>query len=96
MAATSLMVNCIAATALIPYGQTGTYRSVATAAGSPNAVRAAGTALATNPMPIIVPCHRVVRSDGTLGGYGGGLPRKKLLLATESDRSQSGDPQVQP
>lgn len=75
----------LTATADIGYGRTGTYRSVATAAGSPNAVRAAGTALATNPIPIIVPCHRVLRSDGTLGGYRGGGTRKELLLRREAD-----------
>lgn len=72
------------ATSQIPYGQTGTYRSVAAAAGNPKAVRAAGTALATNPIPIVVPCHRVLRSNGGLGGYGGGLERKETLLTLES------------
>jgi methylated-DNA-[protein]-cysteine S-methyltransferase len=71
------------AIAAIPFGSTGTYRSVATAAGTPNAVRAAGTACATNPIPIIVPCHRVVRSDGTMGRYGGGEAAKRLLLRHE-------------
>ena len=71
------------AIAAIPYGRTGTYRSVATAAGSPAAVRAAGTACATNPIPILVPCHRVVRSDGTMGRYGGGEAAKRLLLEHE-------------
>lgn len=78
----------LAATARIPYARTGTYRSVATAAGSPRAVRAAGTALATNPIPIIVPCHRVLRSDGGLGLYRGGPERKGLLLCHESDRAK--------
>lgn len=73
------------ATARIPYGQTATYRSVATAAGSSGAVRSAGTALATNPIPIIVPCHRVLRSDGGLGGYRGGVDRKTVLLRRESE-----------
>ncbi|HZD65526.1 MAG TPA: methylated-DNA--[protein]-cysteine S-methyltransferase [Acidimicrobiales bacterium] len=78
------------ATAAIPYGETATYRSVAAAAGNPRAVRAAGSALATNPLPIIVPCHRVLRSDGTLGGYGGGLHRKDELLRREAgDRGGS-------
>lgn len=72
------------ATARIPYGRTGTYRSVAAAAGSPDAVRAAGTALATNPIPIIVPCHRVLRSDGTVGEYRGGAGRKSTLLRHEA------------
>jgi methylated-DNA-[protein]-cysteine S-methyltransferase len=71
------------AIASIPYGSTGTYRSVATAAGAPSAVRAAGTACATNPIPIIVPCHRVVRSDGTMGRYGGGEAAKRTLLEHE-------------
>jgi methylated-DNA-[protein]-cysteine S-methyltransferase len=71
------------AIAAIPYGRTGTYRSVATAAGTPNAVRAAGSACATNPIPIIVPCHRVVRSDGTMGRYGGGEAAKRTLLEHE-------------
>jgi methylated-DNA-[protein]-cysteine S-methyltransferase len=73
----------LSATALIPYGRTETYRSVATAAGNPAAVRAAGSALATNPLPIVVPCHRVLRSDGGRGGYRGGLPVKEALLALE-------------
>ena len=71
------------AIASIPYGSTGTYRTIATAAGNPAAVRAAGTACATNPIPIIVPCHRVVRSDGTMGRYGGGEAAKRLLLEHE-------------
>jgi methylated-DNA-[protein]-cysteine S-methyltransferase len=67
----------------IPFGGTGTYRSVAVAAGSPRAVRAAGSACATNPLPLLVPCHRVVRSDGTMGRYGGGEAAKRLLLEHE-------------
>lgn len=67
----------------IPYGSTESYREVAAAAGSPKAVRAVGSACATNPLPIVVPCHRVVRSDGSLGGYLGGLPSKQQLLALE-------------
>jgi|tagenome__1003787_1003787.scaffolds.fasta_scaffold20938937_3 methylated-DNA-[protein]-cysteine S-methyltransferase len=72
-----------AAIEAIPFGQTGTYASIAAAAGSPRAVRAAGTACATNPIPLIVPCHRVVRSDGSMGQYGGGVERKRLLLELE-------------
>jgi methylated-DNA-[protein]-cysteine S-methyltransferase len=72
------------ATAGIHYGATATYRTVATNAGSPRAVRAAGSALATNPIPLLVPCHRVVRSDGGLGGYRGGLGRKAELLRLET------------
>jgi methylated-DNA-[protein]-cysteine S-methyltransferase len=71
------------ATAQIPYGETRSYRQVATRAGSPAAVRAAGTALATNPLPILLPCHRVLRSDGQLGAYRGGADAKAQLLALE-------------
>jgi methylated-DNA-[protein]-cysteine S-methyltransferase len=71
------------ATAQIPYGQTSSYRRVAVAAGSPNAVRAAGSALATNPLPILVPCHRVLRTDGGVGQYLGGQAAKTRLLALE-------------
>jgi methylated-DNA-[protein]-cysteine S-methyltransferase len=68
----------------IPYGHTESYAQVAAAAGSPKAVRAAGTACARNPLPVVVPCHRVVRSDGTAGGYAGGPDAKRALLALES------------
>jgi methylated-DNA-[protein]-cysteine S-methyltransferase len=71
------------ATAQIPYGQTSTYRQIASQAGSPAAVRAAGTALALNPLPIIVPCHRVLRTDGQLGNYRGGRQAKAQLLDLE-------------
>jgi len=72
--------------AQIPYGQTKSYTEVATAAGRPRAVRAVGSACATNPLPIIVPCHRVLRSTGALGGYLGGLAAKVALLQLEKDR----------
>ncbi|HEU0316743.1 MAG TPA: methylated-DNA--[protein]-cysteine S-methyltransferase, partial [Solirubrobacteraceae bacterium] len=78
------------ATARIPYGRTETYRSVAAAAGSPAAVRAAGTALARNPIPIVVPCHRVLRTDGGMGGYRGGLERKDALLRLEAAGAGAG------
>jgi methylated-DNA-[protein]-cysteine S-methyltransferase len=68
----------------IPFGATESYADVARAAGSPNAVRAAGTACATNPVPVVVPCHRVVRSDGSPGGYRGGPAAKQVLLALEA------------
>jgi methylated-DNA-[protein]-cysteine S-methyltransferase len=71
------------ATARIPYGSVSTYKGVASKAGSPNAFRAAGNALGHNPLPIIVPCHRVLHSDGGLGGYTGGLARKRVLLTVE-------------
>ncbi len=70
-------------TARIPFGMLATYREVATRAGSPRASRAAGNALAANPVPIVVPCHRVVHSGGGLGGYTGGLDRKITLLRLE-------------
>jgi methylated-DNA-[protein]-cysteine S-methyltransferase len=68
----------------IPYGSTQSYRQVASAAGSPRAVRAAGTACAANPVPIVVPCHRVIKSDGTYGDYAGGQEAKRALLALEA------------
>jgi methylated-DNA-[protein]-cysteine S-methyltransferase len=71
------------ATARISYGSTGTYATVAAEAGSPAAVRAAGTALATNPVPIVIPCHRVLRSDGRVGNYTGGVATKVRLLELE-------------
>ena len=74
-------------TAAIPYGSTASYSQMAERAGSPRAVRAAGSALATNPLPIVVPCHRVLRSDGSVGSYGGGSPMKAALLAMERDRA---------
>src|SRR5688572_9443930 len=69
---------------LINYGYTETYAEVAAATGRARAVRAVGTACATNPMPVVVPCHRVLRSDGKLGGYIGGLEAKAALLSLES------------
>jgi len=71
------------ATAAIPFGDVSTYAGVAEAAGSPRAVRAAGNALGANPMPVVVPCHRVLRTGGALGGYTGGLERKEFLLRLE-------------
>jgi methylated-DNA-[protein]-cysteine S-methyltransferase len=71
------------ATAAVGFGQTSTYAEVAGAAGSPRAVRAAGNSLGSNPMPIVVPCHRVLRTGGALGGYTGGVERKEFLLRLE-------------
>jgi methylated-DNA-[protein]-cysteine S-methyltransferase len=68
----------------IAYGHTESYAQVALAAGSPRAVRAVGTACATNPLPVIVPCHRVVKSDGSFGNYLGGTEAKRTLLALEA------------
>ena len=72
---------------MIDYGQTETYGQVAKATGHPRAVRAVGTACATNPLPVIVPCHRVLRSDGKLGGYVGGLHTKAALLSLEAGKN---------
>jgi methylated-DNA-[protein]-cysteine S-methyltransferase len=70
-------------TSQIPYGGVLSYMEVAAEAGSPRGSRAAGNALGANPIPIVVPCHRVLRSGGALGGYGGGLERKRFLLELE-------------
>jgi O-6-methylguanine DNA methyltransferase len=67
----------------IPYGEVRSYQEVAAAIGRPEASRAVGAAIGANPLPIVVPCHRVMRSDGSLGGYGGGLPLKVALLRLE-------------
>jgi methylated-DNA-[protein]-cysteine S-methyltransferase len=71
------------ATARIPYGETATYAEMAVAAGSPNAYRAAGSALGSNPIPLVVPCHRVLQSGGKIGNYGGGPAMKEFLLRLE-------------
>jgi methylated-DNA-[protein]-cysteine S-methyltransferase len=71
------------ATAKVPFGELATYRDMATKAGNERAVRAAGNALGSNHMPIVVPCHRIVRTGGALGGYTGGLERKEYLLRLE-------------
>jgi methylated-DNA-[protein]-cysteine S-methyltransferase len=68
----------------ISYGHTASYADIARLAGNPKAVRAVGTACATNPLPVIVPCHRVVRSDGGMGGYLGGIDAKRTLLTLEA------------
>ena len=67
----------------IPLGQTRSYRWVAKKIGSPNAARAVGTALGKNPFAPLVPCHRIVKNDGTIGGYSGGAKKKKALLEKE-------------
>jgi methylated-DNA-[protein]-cysteine S-methyltransferase len=71
------------ATAAIPYGRVSTYAELARETGSPRAARAVGNALGANPIPIVIPCHRILRTGGALGGYGGGLERKQFLLALE-------------
>ena len=77
------------ATARIPYGSVSSYKQVAAAAGSPRGSRAAGNALGANPLPIVVPCHRVLHSGGGLGGYTGGVERKRLLLGVEGAAAAS-------
>ena len=67
----------------VPYGETTTYAELARAVGNPRAVRAVGSACATNPLPLFIPCHRVLRSDGQLGGYRGGAEAKRVLLRME-------------
>jgi len=68
----------------VAYGRTASYAALAALAGNPRAVRAVGTACATNPLPVVVPCHRVVRSDGAIGNYAGGVDAKRTLLALEA------------
>ncbi len=70
----------------VPYGHTVSYKELAERSGSPGASRAVGSAMATNPIPIVVPCHRVLRTGGDLGGYGGGLDAKVWLLHLEGAR----------
>jgi methylated-DNA-[protein]-cysteine S-methyltransferase len=74
------------AAASIPFGETASYREMAIAAGSPGAARAAGSAMGANPVPLLVPCHRVIRSDGSPGLYGGGEELKRWLLAFEAEQ----------
>jgi methylated-DNA-[protein]-cysteine S-methyltransferase len=77
-------------TARIPFGRVRSYGQVAAEAGSPRAARATGNALGSNPIPIVVPCHRVLHADGGLGGYSGGLDRKRYLLALEGSLPARG------
>ena len=74
----------LTATTAIPYGSVSTYGAVAREAGSPRGSRAAGNALGSNPIPIVIPCHRVLHAGGGIGGYTGGLERKRALLAIEA------------
>lgn len=80
---TEFQVRCWRALLDIPYGETATYQQLATAVGSPKACRAVGSANGDNPVAIVVPCHRVIASNSTLGGYGGGLSVKEYLLRLE-------------
>jgi methylated-DNA-[protein]-cysteine S-methyltransferase len=88
-------------TARVPFGEVATYKQMAEAAGSPRAVRAAGNALGSNPIPIVVPCHRIVRTGGKVGGYGGtlgpyigGPEIKQRLLELEGALDETGRPRV--
>ena len=74
----------------IPYGETRTYREVAAAIGKPTATRAVARACATNPVALLIPCHRVIRTDGSMGGYRWGIPRKEKLLEQERNRVRQG------
>lgn len=81
---TPFQQGCWRALCDLPYGSTASYRDVAVAVGNPAAVRAVGAANGRNPIPIIIPCHRVIGSDGSLTGFGGGLDTKRWLLAHEA------------
>jgi methylated-DNA-[protein]-cysteine S-methyltransferase len=80
---TPFSVRVLGELALVPYGRTATYGELATRAGKPGAARAVGTIMNRNPVPIVLPCHRIVGSTGALVGYGGGLERKEILLRLE-------------
>jgi O-6-methylguanine DNA methyltransferase len=80
------------AAAGVPFGEVTSYAGIAATIGKPSATRAVGNALGRNPVPIVVPCHRVVRSDWSLGGYTGGLPIKEHLLALEGAHLPLGGP----
>jgi len=86
---TEFQARVWAALRRIPPGRTASYTELARAVGASSAVRAVGSANGQNPVPVVIPCHRVVRSDGTLGGYGGGLDRKRWLLDHEKARLDS-------
>lgn len=81
---TSFQLTVWQALQTIPYGQTATYQDIANKIGQPNAVRAVANAVGANPIAILIPCHRVIRSDGSLGGYKWGVENKKYLIELES------------
>ena len=85
---TQFQIDVLNALTTIPYGETWSYRDVAEIVGRPKAVRAVGNANGRNPLPIVIPCHRVIGSTGDLTGFGGGLETKRYLLDLE--RSHSG------
>lgn len=82
---TSFQRKVLEALQAIPYGETRSYKDIAAAIGQPKAVRAVGAANAKNPIPIVIPCHRVIGSDGSLTGFGGGLEVKRTLLRLEAE-----------
>ena len=87
---TSFAREVLGATARVPFGRVATYGAVAERIGRPKAARAVGAALGSNPIPIVVPCHRVVGASGSLTGYAGGLDRKEFLLHLEGDPTLPG------
>ena len=87
---TDMLGEEVLVTARVRYGELTTYATVARRAGNERASRAAGGAIGSNPIPIVVPCHRVIASDGTLGGYSGGLEVKRRLLALERGEVPEG------
>ena len=87
---TTFQRRILAATAAVEFGDVSTYAKVAARAGSGKASRAAGQALGSNPIPIVVPCHRILASDGSLGGYSGGLDVKRRLLSMERGEAPAG------
>lgn len=88
---TKFSAKVLKQTCKIPRGEVATYSGLAAKVGSPKAARAVGTALANNPFPLVIPCHRVVRADGFLGGFGGGIRMKKELLGKEGVLSDNKD-----
>ena len=88
---TNFQVKVWRALLQVPVGSVATYEDIATAIGTPNAVRAVGTAIGRNPVAFLIPCHRVIRTTGALGGYRWGLPRKRAMLAWEA---RSGEQQA--
>ena len=87
---TPFQLSVLDALGSIPYGTTLSYQEVAARIGRPKAVRAVGAANGRNPLPIVIPCHRVIGADGSLTGFGGGLEAKRYLLALESSASGAG------
>ncbi|MBI9076923.1 MAG: MGMT family protein [Desulfatibacillum sp.] len=89
---TPLQEKVLRTVAAIPYGQVCSYGEIARRAGCPRAARFVGSVMAANPFPVFIPCHRVVRSDGSLGGFGGGLGLKEKMLARESGKPLAPGP----